>query len=204
MNFLAHIYLSGSDNEIKIGNFIADDIKGSNYKKYPEKIAMGVIIHRAIDTFADSHHIYSLGKARLIEKYGHYSGIVLDVFFDHFLSLHWKEFSDQNFKAYCRNFYLNLALHTKILTRRSRFIMPYIIIRDWLGSYVEIENIVSVLARMSRRTSLPPESDFAKKVFLENYESYQKEFFEFMPQIIAMVEEKFHITQDRSFHKKIT
>lgn len=202
MNFLAHIYLSGVDNEIKIGNFIADDIKGSSYKKYPEKIALGIVIHRAIDTFADSHHIYSLGKTRLTEKYGHYSGIVLDVFFDHFLALHWEKFSNQDFKAYCRNFYLSLVLHTRILTPRSRFIMPYIIIRDWLGSYVEVDNIASVLARMSHRTSLPPESNFAKKVLLENYESYQKEFFEFMPQIIAMVEEKFKITQDYSTYLK--
>jgi len=197
MNFLAHIYLSGIDNEIKIGNFIADDLKGSSYKKYPEKIALGVVIHRAIDTFADQHPLYSLGKTRLTEKYGHYSGIVVDIFFDHFLALHWDKFSKQNFKAYCRDFYINLALHTNILTRRSRFIMPYIIIRDWLGSYVEVDNIASVLARMSRRTSLPPESEFAKKILLENYESYRKEFFEFMPQIIAMVEEKFKIMQAR-------
>jgi acyl carrier protein phosphodiesterase len=196
MNFLAHIYLSGVDSEIKIGNFIADDIKGSNYKKYPDKIALGIIIHRAIDTFADQHSIYSMSKTRLTEKYGHYSGIVVDIFFDHFLALHWNKFSNQNFKAYCRNFYMNLALHTSILTRRSRFIMPYIIIRDWLGSYTEIDNIASVLARMSRRTSLPPESQFAKKILLENYENFQKEFFEFMPQIIFMVEEKFKIKQD--------
>ncbi len=193
MNFLAHIYLSGNDNEIKIGNFIADDLKGSSYKNYPEKIAFGVQVHRAIDTFADSHHLYSIGKTRLKEKYGHYSGIVLDVFFDHFLALHWKQFSNQNFRAFCRDFYVNLVLHSGTLTPRYRYMMPFMIINDWLGSYVEVDKTESVLARMSRRTSLPPESQFAKKILLENYEIFQQEFFVFMPEIIKMVEDNFNI-----------
>lgn len=193
MNFLAHIYLSGNDNEIKIGNFIADDLKGSSYLRYPEKIALGVKIHRNIDTFADSHHFYSIGKTRLKEKYGHYSGIVLDVFFDHFLALHWKQFSDRNFHAFCRDFYVNLVLHTGTLTPRYRYMMPFMIIYDWLGSYVKVEYIESVLARMSFRTSLPHESHFAKKILVENYEIFRKEFFEFMPEVIKMVEEKFNV-----------
>lgn len=193
MNFLAHIYLSGNDNEIKIGNFIADDLKGSSYLKYPEKIALGVKIHRAIDGFADSHHFYSIGKPRLKEKYGHYSGIVLDVFFDHFLAIHWEKFSNQNFRAFCRGFYLNLALHSTILTPRYRYMMPFMIIRDWLGSYKEVDKIESVLSRLSKRTSLPDESRFAKKVLIENYEFFQQEFLEFMPEVIKMVETEFSI-----------
>jgi acyl carrier protein phosphodiesterase len=193
MNFLAHIYLSGDDNEIKIGNFIADDLKGSKFKSYPEKIAHGVVIHRAIDTFADSHHIYSIGKTRLREKYGHYSGIVLDVFFDHFLALHWQEFSNHNFRAFCRDFYLNLVKHTTILTPRYRYMMPFLIVRDWFGSYREINGIESVLSRMSRRTSLPAESQFAKEILVKYYEVFEKEFFEFMPEIIEMVEREFRI-----------
>lgn len=193
MNFLAHIYLSGNDNEIKIGNFIADDLKGSSYKKFPDKIAQGVIIHRAIDSFADKHQIYSIGKTRLSEKYGHYSGIVLDIFFDHFLALHWQEFSNHNFRAFCRDFYLNLVKHTSILTPRYRYMMPFLIVRDWFGSYKEIDGIESVLNRLARRTSLPAESQFAKTILLRDYNLYKEEFFEFMPQIIAMIEKEFQI-----------
>jgi acyl carrier protein phosphodiesterase len=193
MNFLAHIYLSGNDSEIKIGNFIADDLKGSSYKSYPYKIALGVTIHRTIDSFADSHSIYSKAKKRLTNKYGHYSGIVLDVFFDHFLALHWEKFSDQNFRAFRRDFYLNLVVHSTILTPRYRYMMPFMIARDWLGSYREIEKIESVLARMSRRTSLPAESLFAKEILVEYYSDFEQEFFEFMPEIIQLVEQKFEI-----------
>ena len=193
MNFLAHLFLSGDNNEIKIGNFIADDLKGSSYKTYPEKIAQGVIIHRAIDNFADKHIIYSIAKKRLSEKYGHYSGIVLDVYFDHFLALNWQEFSNHNFRAFCRDFYLNLIKHTTILTPRYKYMMPFLIAKDWFGSYKEIDGIESVLNRMSRRTSLPAESQFAKEILIKHYETFQNEFFEFMPQIIEMVESEYQI-----------
>jgi len=193
MNFLAHIFLSGNDNEIKIGNFIADALKGSTYKTYPEKIALGVVIHRAIDSFADTHKIYSIGKIPLQSKYGHYSGIVLDIFFDHFLALHWEKFSKQNFKAFCRNFYLNLTLNTATLPPRYRYMFPFMIVGDWLGSYKIINKTELALSRMSKRTSLPPESNFAKETLITNYNLYEKHFFDFMPQIIEMVENKFDI-----------
>jgi len=98
MNFLAHIFLSGNDNEIKIGNFIADALKGSTYKTYPEKIALGVVIHHAIDSFADTHKIYSIGKIPLQSKYGHYSGIVLDIFLTIFLLCTGKSFRSKILK----------------------------------------------------------------------------------------------------------
>ena len=196
MNFLAHIFLSGNDDEIKIGNFIADDLKGSTYLKYPEKIALGVKIHRSIDSFADTHPVYSIGKTRLKEKYGHYSGIVLDVFFDHFLALYWNKFSNQELKSFSRSFYLNLVLHSHILTPKYRYIMPFMIVNDWLGSYVEVDKIESVLSRLSRRTSLPQESQYAKDVLLKYYDHFQNEFFEFMPQILFMIKENYNIILD--------
>lgn len=191
MNFLAHLYLSGNDNDIKIGNFIADALKGSTYKIYPEKIAYGVVIHRAIDSFADTHKIYSIGKIPLQSKYGHYSGIVLDVLFDHFLAKHWEQFSSQNFKAFCRNFYLNLTLNATTLPPRYRYMFPFMIVGDWLGSYKDVDKIESVLARMLKRTSLPAESKFAKETLITNYNLYENYFLEFMPEIILMVENKF-------------
>ena len=193
MNFLAHIFLSGNDNEIKIGNFIADDLKGSSYLKYPEKIALGVKMHRTIDSYADSHPLYSIGKKRLKEKYGHYSGIVLDVFFDHFLAKHWNNFSSQNLRAFSRDFYLNLVIHAGSLTPKYRYMMPFMIVNDWLGSYKEVDKTASVLFRMSRRTSLPPESDFARTILIKHYASFEKEFFEFMPQIVELIEDKFSL-----------
>ena len=79
MNFLAHIYLSGDDDLIKIGNFMADGIRGLDYLDYPPKVQKGILLHRAIDTFTDAHPIFRKSKHRLHEKYGHYSGVIIDI-----------------------------------------------------------------------------------------------------------------------------
>jgi len=64
MNYLAHIYLSGNDDFLKLGNFIADEIKGKSYKEFPKDIQKGIILHRAIDDFTDHHPLVSKGAHR--------------------------------------------------------------------------------------------------------------------------------------------
>ena len=79
MNYLAHIYLSGDNDLIKIGNFMADGIKGHEYEKFPEIIQKGILLHRQIDSFTDFHPVYRQSKHRLHNIYGHYSGVIMDM-----------------------------------------------------------------------------------------------------------------------------
>jgi acyl carrier protein phosphodiesterase len=92
MNFLAHIYLSGDNDLLKIGNFMADSIRGNQYLQYPDEIKKGILLHRFIDTFTDAHLIYRKSKHRLHEKYGHYSGVIMDIVYDHFLAKNWNHY----------------------------------------------------------------------------------------------------------------
>ena len=94
MNFLAHIYLSGDDPELKIGNFIADAVKGKKYTTYPQKIQEGIILHRKIDSFTDAHPIVKKSASRLFSKYGHYNSVIVDILYDHFLAKNWKAHED--------------------------------------------------------------------------------------------------------------
>ena len=95
MNFLAHIYLSGNNDMLKIGNFMADSVRGHHYLDYPDEIRKGILLHRYIDTFTDAHPIYRKSKHRLHEKYGHYSGVIMDIVYDHFLAKNWNNYSDE-------------------------------------------------------------------------------------------------------------
>src|SRR3954453_2663939 len=96
MNFLAHLYLSGNDPEIMVGNFLGDFVRGRNLlERYKKNIATGIELHRTIDEFTDTHPIVAQSKNRLREKYRHYAAVIVDIFYDHFLAKNWSEYSSE-------------------------------------------------------------------------------------------------------------
>ncbi|MBA7510971.1 Acyl carrier protein phosphodiesterase [subsurface metagenome] len=188
MNFLAHLYLSGDSNEIKVGNFIGDYVKGKNFKHYPNLIKKGILLHRHIDSYTDSHPIIKRSKSYLNFKYKRFSGIIVDIFYDHFLALEWAEFSDEPLQEFVNNLYDTLVSHYSILPKKVQEFLPLFIQYNWLESYLTIEGIKDVLSRMSRRTSLPDETQFAIEVLKKNYSSFRADFLDYFPQLIHFVE----------------
>jgi acyl carrier protein phosphodiesterase len=152
MNYLAHIYLSGENDLLKIGNFMADSIHGNKFNDYPTEIRKGILLHRSIDSFTDMHPVYRQSKHRLHEKYGHYSGVIMDIFYDHFLAKNWKTYSDEKLEDYADNFYLLLKENHDLLTEKMKGILPYMIGRNWLVSYARIEGLEMILFQMDHRT----------------------------------------------------
>jgi acyl carrier protein phosphodiesterase len=152
MNFLAHIYLSGENDLLKIGNFMADSIRGHDYDNYQPEIRKGILLHRSIDSFTDMHPIYRQSKHRLHEKYGHYSGVIMDIFYDHFLAKNWKNYSEENLENYADNFYHLLKSNYDLLTDKVQGMLPYMIGRNWLVSYATIEGLEMIMFQMDHRT----------------------------------------------------
>ncbi len=145
MNFLAHIYLSGNDEMVTIGNFIADGIKGKDYKSYPDKIQIGILLHRQIDTFTDAHKTVRKSTKRLHNKYGHYAGVIVDILYDHFLAKNWSYYSEIPLEKYIDTFYKSLEHNFDQLPIRIQRMMPFMISDNWLLSYATIEGIGKVL-----------------------------------------------------------
>ena len=152
MNFLAHIYLSGDNDLLKIGNFMADSIRGNSYENYPDEIKKGVLLHRSIDSFTDMHPVYRQSKHRLHEKYGHYSGVIMDIFYDHFLAKNWANYSNKKLEEYADEFYQLLKDNYDLLTDKIQGMMPYMIARNWLVSYASISGLEMILFQMDHRT----------------------------------------------------
>lgn len=187
MNYLAHIYLSGKNDEIKIGNFIADAVKGNQYLNFSSDIQKGILLHRKIDTFTDQHAITKQSRNRIRPIYGKYSGIVIDIFYDHFLATNWKKYSDENFSKFIKNFYWNLFLNYHILPARIKYAFPFMVLNNWLNQYKTIEGTQQVLTRMSIRTSLPDFTKIAIEELNKNYIEYERDFFEFFEDLIQFV-----------------
>jgi acyl carrier protein phosphodiesterase len=185
MNFLAHIYLSGDDELLTIGNFVADGIRGNKYKLYPEKIQAGILLHRAIDTFTDAHPIFRQSTKRLHKNYGHYSGVIVDIFYDHFLAKNWKHYSNIPLAKYIDHFYQSLNDNFEILPDRFKHLAPLMIEGNWLLSYAKIEGIQQVLNGMNRRTKGKSKMNEATKELKEYYSEFEHEFTMFFEELRA-------------------
>ncbi|MFM2284563.1 MAG: hypothetical protein RLZZ543_59, partial [Bacteroidota bacterium] len=105
MNYLAHLYLAGSDPDLIVGNFIADAVKGKQIEQYSEGVIRGIKLHRQIDLFTDTHPVIERGKEALRPKFRKFAGIVMDVFGDHFLSSNWNDYSKTNLRDFTEHMY---------------------------------------------------------------------------------------------------
>ena len=152
MNFLAHIYLSGNSKQIKIGNFIADAVKGKNYTNYVTTIQEGIFLHRKIDSFTDTHTIVKVSKRRLHPRYKHYDGVIIDILYDHFLAKNWASYCQTPLEEYAQEFYKLLESNYNILPEKIQYFLPYMIKGDWLYNYSTLEGIEKVLIGMDKRT----------------------------------------------------
>lgn len=191
MNFLAHIYLSFDDDEISIGNFVADSIRGNRFQHFPERIRQGIILHRAIDTFTDAHPIPRKSSKRLHRNHSHYSRVIVDVFYDHFLARNWTEYSNEDLGAFAEKFYGLLHAHFEILPEPTKHLMPYMIRDNWLVNYAKVEGIEQVLNGLYRRTGKKSNMDKAVKDLQDHYDLFEAEFTLFFQDLIIFSREKF-------------
>lgn len=181
MNFLAHIYLSGTNDLIKIGNFMADGIHGKNFDNFHSDIQKGIILHRAIDTFTDAHPIFRQSTKRLHAKYHHYSGIIVDIFYYHFLAKNWLFYSNESLENYTNNFYKSLLDNYDSLNEKTQKMTPYLIHQNWLLSYQTIDGIAVILEKMDnrmKRDSIMKESVAELNSYYVDFESEFTTFFE--------------------------
>ena len=190
MNFLAHIYLSGSNDLIKIGNFMADGIRGKQYESYPLDVQKGIILHRAIDTFTDAHPIFRQSTKKLHQKYHHYAGVIVDVLYDHFLAKNWNDYSDEKLEVFVARFYQSLHDNHTILSERAKEIMPYMIKHNWLLSYQTVDGIKRILTQMDGRTKNQSQMRFAANELCEFYTEFEKEFTIFFQELILFSKTK--------------
>jgi acyl carrier protein phosphodiesterase len=186
MNFLAHLYLSGDDPKIMIGNFIADFVKGkSGPARYEDGISFGIELHRSIDEFTDRHWIVKSSKQRLKEKYRHYSGVIVDMFYDHFLASNWDTFHPLKLDVFSARAYGILQEHNAILPERVNWMLPYMIDGNWLVGYGSIHGIGRALTGMSKRTPFESRMDEATNDLREHYPQFKEEFMKFFPELQA-------------------
>ena len=184
VNFLAHIYLSGDDPNIQLGNFIGDFVRGRNLtEQFEAGIAKGIALHRAIDEFTDKHAVVKQSKVRLRKKYRHYAPVIVDIFYDHYLAKNWDRYHSTFLPEFAEKTYTMIMSRETILPEKVKWMMPYMMKQDWLTNYARIDGIARVLGGMSRRTPYNSKMHEAVDDLRMHYTDFEKEFFEFFPEL---------------------
>jgi len=183
MNYLSHLYLSKDNQEILIGNFIADAVKGNKLNNYPEGIKKGILLHRYIDTFTDTHPISKRSMQRLHPRYRHYKGVIMDIIYDHFLAKHWTKYSSIPLEEYAKNTYDYLHRKSTLFPEKMLPVLNHMTNHNWLVTYSSLNGIELVLNGMNSRTKGLSQMHLAIEDLKSHYEDFESDFFEFFEEL---------------------
>ena len=180
MNFLFHLYLSGTDPDIITGNLMGDFVKGRIGEEYPEKLRAGMMLHRHIDSFAQDQELFRRSRQRIDRKYGLWRGVLVDLYYDHFLASEWERYSEVPLSTYLREVRRVVEVRYQFLPERMQGVLP-MLFEEWLPSYCEVNGIGRVLERMARRVRRANPLAGAECELVRNYAELREDFREFLP-----------------------
>lgn len=176
---------SGDDAESLIGNLAGDFVKGPLGDRFPRGIHEGIMQHRRIDAFTDSHPSVAAFRRVLIPEHGHYSRVIADMFFDHFLSTRFEEFAGEPLERFLGRTFATIDPHEHLLPGMLRVLYPRIRDEQWLESYREIDGIRFALMNMSRRFSRKPHLETATRHLVDSRAELERHFDDFFPDVMA-------------------
>lgn len=190
MNYLAHAYLSGDDRELLVGNFIADAVKGKAMDNFADGIKRGIVLHRAIDDYTDNHPLHKVSRVRLRERYGHYSGVLVDIFYDHFLAKNWSNYSAIRLLDYTMYVFGVMEENEDVLPERINYMLQFMVPQNWLLNYANLEGIRRVLRGMANRARFESNMENGVEDLILSYGEFEADFTRFFPDLQEFVHHK--------------
>lgn len=185
MNHLAHCFLSFGDEDILLGNFIGDFVKGHDWEKYPEPVQRGILLHRSIDSFTDNHPLTDRSVARIRPFAGRYSPPFVDILYDHLLSLHWEKHTTETFENFAKKTYLQLQNRASEMPPILQERLPRMLAGNFLHGYAKREGLEWVLHRFSQRISGHFDPQPVADAFFQDIEGFSADFNAFFPELVA-------------------
>jgi len=188
LNYLAHIFLSGTDHQLQIGNFIGDFVKGSHFNDYPNGIRDGIILHRKIDSFTDSHALVNETVVLLRPTFGRYSGIIADMYFDYFLAVNFKTYSHRkSLQVFSHRFYFFAFLNYRYLPHKVKRFIFHFTGTNRLYKYGSLDGLRRSLEIMAihKISAIDPDKTIA--FLVDNREVLEYKFQRFFPELVEYV-----------------
>ncbi len=185
MNFLAHLFLSGDEPELLLGNLMGDFVKGRLDGRYPPGIERGITLHRRIDSFAATSPSFLRSKRRLNPSFGHFRGVLVDLYYDHFLAVDWDDYADRTYSRFVSDAY-RIALDNELLLPAGLRRIVAMLFTEWLPSYREVAGIERALTRMGGRVTRPNPLGEGGRELRRCYDELHTDFQEFFPELMVL------------------
>ena len=198
MNYLAHAYLSFNDPDILMGNMISDFVKGKKKFDYPADIQKGIMLHRYIDTFTDTHEATKEAKEIFRPYYRLYSGAFVDLVYDHFLATDTTEFTESSLFDFTQQVYSTLDKQVQYMPERFALMFPYMKEHNWLFNYRTRWGTEKSLGGVVRRSVHLTESDTAFRLFEQHYQLLQACYRHFWASAKSFTKNQFDLLQNDS------
>lgn len=187
MNFLFHMLLSGGDDQLLVGNFMGDFVKGPLlHGRFPERVRQGVELHRRIDSFAERHPLFRRSRGRIDPAYGRYRGILVDMFYDHLLVNDWERWADESFADFLLRSRHVVETHLHAIPAAMLPLLP-VIFDELLPSYGTVGGIARALTRLSRRVGRVNPLSGGERELVRLHGELQADFRGFTAEIINYV-----------------
>lgn len=188
MNHLAHCFLSFGDEDLLLGNFIGDFVKGRDWENYPRPVQRGILLHRAIDSYTDNHALTDRSVARIRTLARRYAPPFVDILYDHLLAIHWEKHSPEAFQAFAQKTYTQLENRAAEMPPILQERLPKMIAGQFLHGYTHREGLDWVLNRFSTRLSGQFDIQALSNTFFEQIEGFSEDFNGFFPELVAHAE----------------
>ncbi|MFL0685460.1 MAG: ACP phosphodiesterase [Algoriphagus aquaeductus] len=202
MNFLAHAYLSFDQEEVLVGNFLADFIKGKELQRFSTGVQIGILLHREIDTFTDTHPLVKAAQSYFRPRFRHYSSVITDIVFDYFLAKNWTTYSKQDLEVFAQETYALLKKDEGNLPESFQHMLHWMQKQNWLFHYREIPGIQQALNGLTRRATFDSKMNEATEILLEKEQELELIFFAFFQDLETFARQKLtELTQNHGRHK---
>lgn len=187
MNYLAHLFLSGRTAQALIGGLLGDFVKGAIGDRYDDRVRKGISLHRKIDRYTDDHEVVVASRRLVSNERRRFAGIMVDVFYDHFLACHWSRYAAVPLDEFTREVYTLLVQHQHDFPPRLQQVVPRMVHDDWLGSYRELRHVGAALDGISRRLRRSNTLAGGLGELEANYVGFEQHFLAFFPQLMGHV-----------------
>jgi acyl carrier protein phosphodiesterase len=154
LNWLAHFVLSPSDDRARLGGWLADVLTPSEASLVSDPmIRAGIRLHREVDRLTDAHPAVLESRLRLPQGVRRYAGIVLDVAWDHFLSIRFRERVGRDLEGFVHEVHVGLLRQRPNLSTEVAAVVDRMVAESWLTCYRDAAGYELTLRRIAHRLS---------------------------------------------------